>query len=553
MNLSMRGLCASETKIMEGFFDMFYFLKGFVNLKPHWRGLGKSHVYFRPRRQTWRLESYYDLQRYAEFAAEDSNPYDYYPTGRSTWFINQGICQKSGLVTYHMTLSNCIFNDGSGYDFTCTDGTCVNINKRCDLVDNCPDGSDEKDCDILSLDDDYRSEIFPITETGEPVNVALNVTILAFPLISTLELSFLADFVLLMKWADPRLVFANLRDKIELNSLSLKLQTSIWTPTLSFPNARQAEGTVVDSGSGSKVLKQGVPLSDDFSQAVEATMYKGSDSPIIMQREYYVIFNCDYELTMYPFDTQICKIELEVNGIPDKYLTLSIEVPEDCDTCDGATYLGNRALVEYIVGDSGMEQITNSTSKLGKAVVKTIFKRRFIYHLVTVFIQSVNLILVAYLTFYFKLSNFQDRVMIAITTMMVVATMQSSINKMVPKTSYLKMIDYWLLYSFNIMIVIMGVHTWMDSSITRDSVTGRAINPRLNPEKDDDDGGESAELSFFGDNPGWDKGWVKAYRINMMGQVLNILFFVVFNIIFWVIALNHYYTEVDLKTHQEEE
>ena len=32
---------------------------------------------------------------------------------------------------------------------------------------------------------------------------------------------------------------------------------------------------------------------------------QGSDSPIIMQREYYVIFNCDYELTMYPFDTQV--------------------------------------------------------------------------------------------------------------------------------------------------------------------------------------------------------------------------------------------------------
>ena len=40
--------------------------------------------------------------------------------------------------------------------------------------------------------------------------------------------------------------------------------------------------------------------------------------------------------------------------------------------------------------------------------------------------------------------------MIAITTMMVVATIQSSINKMVPKTSYIKMIDVWLLYSFNI-------------------------------------------------------------------------------------------------------
>ena len=60
MNITMRGLCGSETKIMEGFFDVSYFLKGFINLKPHWRGYGKSHIYFRPRRQVWRLESFYD-------------------------------------------------------------------------------------------------------------------------------------------------------------------------------------------------------------------------------------------------------------------------------------------------------------------------------------------------------------------------------------------------------------------------------------------------------------------------------------------------------------
>ena len=42
--------------------------------------------------------------------------------------------------------------------------------------------------------------------------------------------------------------------------------------------------------------------------------------------------------------------------------------------------------------------------------------------------------------------------MIAITTMMVVATIQSSVNKMIPKTAYYKMIDYWLLYTFNIII-----------------------------------------------------------------------------------------------------
>jgi hypothetical protein len=47
MNLTFRGLCGSETKKMEGyFFHTLCFLKGFVKLKPHWRGLRKYHVYF---------------------------------------------------------------------------------------------------------------------------------------------------------------------------------------------------------------------------------------------------------------------------------------------------------------------------------------------------------------------------------------------------------------------------------------------------------------------------------------------------------------------------
>merc|ERR1711963_710557 len=32
INLTLRGLCGSETKVMEGFFDILYFIKGFVNL-----------------------------------------------------------------------------------------------------------------------------------------------------------------------------------------------------------------------------------------------------------------------------------------------------------------------------------------------------------------------------------------------------------------------------------------------------------------------------------------------------------------------------------------
>ena len=142
MNLSIRGLCSSDTKVSEGYFDLFYFIQGdvlfglcscwcyqlvsifpgFISDNPRWRGHGKSHVYYRPRRQVWRLESLYDLERYAEFFADDSNPYDYFPTGRSIWKVNSGICQLKDNAEHKMSLTNCIYNDGSGYDFTCNDG-----------------------------------------------------------------------------------------------------------------------------------------------------------------------------------------------------------------------------------------------------------------------------------------------------------------------------------------------------------------------------------------------------------------------------------------------
>ena len=59
-------------------------------------------------------------------------------------------------------------------------------------------------------------------------------------------MSYTSDFILLIKWIDPRLVFYNLRDQYDMNALSKSIQGKIWAPALSFPNARQAEGTVVD-------------------------------------------------------------------------------------------------------------------------------------------------------------------------------------------------------------------------------------------------------------------------------------------------------------------
>ena len=164
---------------------------------------------------------------------------------------------------------------------------------------------------MLEVPSDYRSQIFPITASGDPLLVTVNVTILAFPEIHTLELSYTVDFVLLMQWIDPRLEketcfgpvrrdqylmqlyprlqFYNLREQYDLNALSKTVQSQIWVPALSFPNARQAEGTLVDELTLTRILKNGEPLADSTQNAVEALIYEGIDSRNIVVKNIFAL------------------------------------------------------------------------------------------------------------------------------------------------------------------------------------------------------------------------------------------------------------------------
>ena len=53
------------------------------------------------------------------------------------------------------------------------------------------------------------------------------------------------------------------------------------------------------------VQRVGEPAPDDIQRALEANVYKGEESYIIMKREYFIDWTCEYDLLYYPFDTQV--------------------------------------------------------------------------------------------------------------------------------------------------------------------------------------------------------------------------------------------------------
>ena len=100
----------------------------------------------------------------------------------------------------------------------------------------------------------------------------------------------------------------DLRGATDLNSLSKEDQKKLWSPSLSFTNAKVIGGSKVDSITKTLVMRVGESLPDDIARSLEASVYQGVSGYIIMSREYFIDWTCDYELVFYPFDTQVLKI-----------------------------------------------------------------------------------------------------------------------------------------------------------------------------------------------------------------------------------------------------
>ena len=80
--------------------------------------------------------------------------------------IKLGICGLENGERHLMAFSDCHPNG-----FTCTDGSCIDLDAKCDSVVDCFDGSDESDCEFLVVDKDYAKEQFPVSESNEPLRV----------------------------------------------------------------------------------------------------------------------------------------------------------------------------------------------------------------------------------------------------------------------------------------------------------------------------------------------------------------------------------------------
>ena len=112
-----------------------------------------------------------------------------------------------------------------------------------------------------------------------------------------------------------------------------------------------------------------------------------------------------------------------------------------------------------------------TSSEAGYDLEVTLYlERRFGMYFATTFLPTVCLIMVAELTLFIDESHFEATIMVSLTSMLVMYTLYQSVVNSLPATSYLKMIDLWLLAGlilpFICFIFLIAVDNVLPPSVT---------------------------------------------------------------------------------------
>nr|XP_045619273.1 uncharacterized protein LOC123771045 [Procambarus clarkii] len=411
--MRLRGLCTNSA------FDRQFSFRDNKNFKLVFDGVG--HIVMRQENNTWVMRS----RLYKEMTAVMVSQWrQEYPVGVHTWSIYGDKCRQKEV---QLLLTSC-----RGDEYTCDDGTCIQKTRRCDLSVDCTDQSDEMNCSIAQIPSWYSASLPPPKLASQPVPIGFFLNVTSIKDFNLVSFTISIDASLELKWRDPRLKFTNLQTNSVANKI--KDQSQVWTPVMAIRDATLSIVQVHDRSGAVFVEKTAGPLPDDDATIREDTVYSGGENTMTLQKEDTLTFKCYFDLQLYPFDRQSCSIVYNIQDITTEFGVLVQATP-------GVQFAGNRQLLEYIlISEASINYTLNSVSHVQ---VNLFFRNQYGYYLANTFVPTIMLVIICWLTAFFDIADFQDRIMVSLTSLLVLATFFTQTSQSIPKTSYLKLIDVW--------------------------------------------------------------------------------------------------------------
>ncbi|XP_068607096.1 glycine receptor subunit alpha-3 [Brachionichthys hirsutus] len=313
---------------------------------------------------------------------------------------------------------------------------------QCKEVDNAPktrqvpmSPSDFLD-KLMGRTSGYDARIRPNFK-GPPVNVSCNIFINSFGSIAETTMDYRVNIFLRQQWNDPRLAYAEYPD----DSLDLdpSMLDSIWKPDLFFANEKGAHfHEVTTDNKLLRIFKNGNVL---YSIRLTLTL------------------SCPMDLKNFPMDAQTCIMQLESFGYTMNDLIFEWQENGPVQVADGLT------LPQFILkDDSDLRYCTKhyNTGKFTCIEVRFHLERQMGYYLIQMYIPSLLIVILSWVSFWINMDAAPARVALGITTVLTMTTQSSGSRTSLPKVSYVKAIDIWmavcLLFVFSALLEYAAVN-----------------------------------------------------------------------------------------------
>ncbi|XP_062998055.1 glycine receptor subunit alpha-4-like [Elgaria multicarinata webbii] len=255
---------------------------------------------------------------------------------------------------------------------------------------------------------------------GPPINVTCNIFINSFGSVTETTMDYRVNVFLRQQWNDPRLSYREYPD----DSLDLdpSMLDSIWKPDLFFANEKGANFHEVTTDN--KLLR----------------IFKNGN--VLYSIRLTLILSCPMDLKNFPMDIQTCTMQLESFGYTMNDLIFEwVKGQEAVQVADGLT------LPQFILRDEkdlGYCTKSYNTGKFTCIEVKFHLERQMGYYLIQMYIPSLLIVILSWVSFWINMDAAPARVGLGITTVLTMTTQSAGSRASLPKVSYVKAIDIWM-------------------------------------------------------------------------------------------------------------
>ena len=152
-------------------------------------------------------------------------------------------------------------------------------------------------------------------------------------------------------------------------------------PKLVLYNTELRFETIVDNKAIVSVKRLG-----NFTERKNKRLYDGTENPLSIERFYKTSFICDFDMSWYPFDTQVCAMEFVVEKSSSDVVEMVL---------GNLDYSGPLELTQYFIKKTMFHQKVGD-KKIVVTLVSVILGRRLLSIILTVFAPTLILNIVGY-------------------------------------------------------------------------------------------------------------------------------------------------------------